>query len=159
MFCALPGEAAVTQPPPSANSHAALGHDHELWRRAVKINLPRALAGLAMAGALILMPPTIGYAVGSIDTGARVRATDHGSVTDDVLKRHRRDRNDNNDNDAGAVFVPPPPPPPPPPEFPPPPPPPLVAPAAVPAPPAAPASSGPSADEINNNSNISPNNN
>jgi len=114
------------------------------------------LVGLAMAGSLVMFPPAVGYAVGASTTGMSTRAVEPGAATD-VLKRHNHD-NDNSDDSSAALPSPPAPPaigaP-----LPPPPLPPLPAPSGVFAPAAAPPSSTqPSPDEINNNSNISPNN-
>jgi len=135
----------------SADLHR-LRREHESRRQAVKIDPRRVLVGLAMAGSLVIFPPAVGYAVGNT-TSIGTRAVEPGSATD-VLGRHHHD-NDNSDNSSAALPSPPAPPaigaPLPPPPLPPPPG--AFAPAAAPA-----SNSGPSADEINNNSNISPNN-
>jgi len=148
MVCALMGETAVTQPPSSADSHAALRHDHELWRHLVRFDQRRVLVGLAMAGSLIIMPPAAGYAMSAFD------AHQGRAVANSVMADNDNQGTESNDNDApdfndnvvtqgndniDESFVPPAP--------------------SAPAPPAAQDATGPSADEINNNSNISPNNN
>jgi len=131
-----------------------LCREHESRRQAVKIDPRRMLVGLAMAGTLVVFPPAVGYAVGDVNASIGTRAVEPGSATD-VLGRHHHD-NDNSDSTSAALPAPPPlgaP-------LPLPPLPPLPPPSGAFAPAAAPASnSGPSADEINNNSNISPNNN
>src|SRR3954469_6127948 len=89
------------------------------WRPAMSFDPRRVLLGLAMAGSLILAPPTVGYAV------LGVRSSEHGVVTD-VMKNPANDTGAAAfDNDTGAPPPPPlPPPPPPPPSLLPPPPPP-----------------------------------
>jgi len=131
-----------------------LCREHASRRQAVKVDPRRMLVGLAMAGSLVVFPPAVGYAVGDVNTSIGARAVEPGSATD-LRARHHHD-NDNSDSPSAALPAPPPlgaP-------LPLPPLPPLPPPSGAFAPAAAPASnSGPSADEINNNSNISPNNN
>jgi len=63
----------------------------------VSFDLRRTLVGLAMAGSLVITPPAIGYAVGTIDGGHRTSL--NGVMADN--DNQDTDKNDNQDTGGG----------------------------------------------------------
>ena len=76
--------------------------ENEDGRPTVRFDPRRALIGLTLAGALILTPPAVSYAVGTLDTGSSARAQarngQHGATFNGVMA----DDNDNADADENV---------------------------------------------------------